>query len=122
MTIDPVVLDVGVVTMYTPGNIMKSGSSSDAGVPNIPAGNTTYVLDMAQQSPAWQQTAPMAPPRAFHNLTVLPDGNVLATGGDLTLDGSSISQAVYQAELWSQTPQTGSTLSLDQLPSVSHPT
>src|SRR5260370_25799518 len=101
MTIDPVVLDVGVVTMYTPGNIMKSGTSSDAGVPNIPAGNTTYVLDMTQPSPAWQQKAPMAAPRAYHNLTVLPDGNVVATGGELTLDGSSISQAVYQGAMLS---------------------
>ena len=108
--------------MYTLGKILKSGSSADAGITNVPASNTTYVLDITQQSPAWQQTAPMGAPRAYHNLTVLPDGNVLATGGELTVDGSSISQAVYQAEMWSPGPQTWTTLSLEQVPRLYHST
>src|SRR5262249_31868689 len=68
------------------------------------------------------QTAPMASPRAYHNLTMLPDGNVLATGGELTLDGSSIANAVYQAELWSPATQTWRTLSLGQVPRLYHST
>ena len=42
---------------------------------------TTYVIDMTQNSPAWQQTPSMAYPRSFLNLTVLPDGSVLAPVG-----------------------------------------
>jgi hypothetical protein len=121
-TVDPLVVDGGSATMYSPGKIMKSGTSSDAGAPNAPATNTTYVLDMTLASPAWQETAPMASPRAFHNLTVLPDGNVLATGGEQTLDGSSIPNAVYQAELWSPTTQNWRTLSLEQVPRLYHST
>jgi hypothetical protein len=108
--------------MYAPGKIMKSGTSSDAGAPNTPATNTTYVLDMTQASPAWQQVLPMASPRAFHSLTELPDGTVLATGGEQTLDGSSIPNAVYQAELWSPTTQAWQTLSLGQVPRLYHST
>jgi hypothetical protein len=37
---------------------------------------------MTQQSPAWQQTASMAYARSVMNLTELPDGTVLATGGE----------------------------------------
>jgi hypothetical protein len=121
-TVDPVIVGGGAATMYAPGKIMKSGTSSDAGVTNIPANNTTYVLDMTQPSPAWQQTAPMAAPRAYHNLTVLPDGTVLATGGELTLDGLSLPYAVYQAEQWSPTTQTWQTLSLGQVPRLYHST
>ncbi len=120
--IDPVAVDGGSATMYAPGKIMKSGTASDAGAPNVPASNTTYVLDMSQTAPSWQQTAPMASPRAFHNLTVLPDGTVLATGGEQTLDGSTIANAVYQAELWSPVSKTWSTLSLGSVPRLYHST
>jgi len=64
----------------------------------------------------------MAAPHAYQNLTVLPDGNVLATGGEQTLDGSSVSNAVYQAELWSPATQTWRTLSLGQVPRLYHST
>jgi uncharacterized protein YjdB len=121
-TIDTSLADGGSAVMYTPGKFMKSGTSSDAGGPNVPASNTTYVLDMTTPLPIWQQTAPMASPRAFHNLTVLPDGAVLATGGEQTTDGSSIPNAVYQAELWSPATQTWKTLSLEQVPRLYHST
>ena len=40
---------------------------------------------MSQASPTWRETAPMAFPRAYHNLTLLPDGTVLASGGMIDL-------------------------------------
>src|SRR5256885_6476486 len=63
-----------------------------------PAVGTTYVLDMTQPTPLWQQTASLANPRAYLNLTVLPDGNVLATDRKSTRLNSShlvISYAVF---------------------------
>ena len=121
-TIDPVPVDGGSAVMYAPGKFMKSGAAADAGWPNIPATNTTYVLDMTQPTPAWRPTAPMASPRAFHNLTLLPDGSVLATGGEQTVDGSSLPNAAHQAELWSPTTQTWSTLAVEQVPRLYHST
>ena len=121
-TIDPVAVDGGSATMYAPGKILKSGTASDAGAPNVPASNTTYVLDTTQPSSTWKQTAPMASPRAYHNLTVLPDGTVLTTGGESTLDGSTNADAVYQAELWSPTTQTWTTLALGGVPRLYHST
>ena len=121
-TIDPRAVDGGSATMYAPGKLMRSGTSSNGGRPNVPASNATYVLDMTQPSPAWMPTAPMASPRAFHNVTVLPDGSVLATGGQQTMDGSSISNAAYQSELWSPTAQTWSTLAPGQIPRLYHST
>jgi hypothetical protein len=43
----------------------------------------------------------MANPRSFHNLTALPDGTVLATGGETHSDGADPAFAVHAAELWS---------------------
>jgi len=121
-TIDTALPDGGSSVMYATGKFMKSGASSDAGGPNTVASNTTYVLDMTVPSPAWQQTASMASPRAFHNLTLLPDGSVVATGGEQTVDGSSIPNAVYQAELWSPATKTWKTLALGSVPRLYHST
>jgi uncharacterized protein YjdB len=121
-TIDPVPVDGGSAVMYAPGKIMKSGTSMNAGYPDTPAANTTYVLDMTQTSPVWRQTAAMASPRAYHTLTMLPDGSVLATGGQETLDGISGANAARQAELWSPTTETWTTLALGQTPRLYHST
>jgi uncharacterized protein YjdB len=119
-SIDTSLFDGGSAAMYAPGKFIKSGTSADPDGINTPASNTTYVLDMNAPSPAWRQTAPMASPRAYHNLTMLPDGSVLATGGEQTTDGISIPNAVYQAELWSSTTQIWRTLSLGQIPRLYH--
>jgi uncharacterized protein YjdB len=121
-TIDASLPDGASAAMYAPNKIVKSGSSYDAGISSALASNTTYVLDMNSSSPAWQKTAPMAAPRAYHNLTVLPDGSVLATGGELTVDGTNSSNAVYQAELWSPASQTWKTMALEQTPRMYHST
>ena len=79
--VDSVPVDGGSAAMYLPGQIIKSGTSADPDMPTRPSEATTYVLDMTQPSPAWQETAPMAFPRTYHTLTLLPDGTVLALGG-----------------------------------------
>ena len=52
------------------------------------------------------QTAPMAKQRAYHTLTPLPDGTVIATGGGVTTEGKDTSAAVYEAEIWSPMTET----------------
>ena len=42
----------------------------------------------------------MAFPRTQHQLTVLPDGTVLATGGSRNSDVNDTANAVLAAELW----------------------
>src|SRR5262249_2592219 len=61
-------------------------------------------------------------PRSFHNLTVLPDGQVLATGGGVTTDPADHSKAVYEAELWSPTSRNWVTMSRSQIPRLYHST
>jgi hypothetical protein len=120
-TIDQFMADGGSAAMYFPGKIIKSGSSSEL-CPICASDPSTYVLDMNQASPFWRQTMPMAVPRAYHNLTVLPDGSVLVTGGELMTDGMDLTQAVYAAEMWSPVTEMWQTMASMQVPRLYHST
>jgi hypothetical protein len=104
-----------------PDKIMKAGKASDSQSTG-PSLNTTYVLDMTQSSPGWKQTASMAYPRSYLNLTELPDGTVLATGGETDRNGGNISNAVYAAELWSPATLTWKTMASMHTPREYHST
>jgi hypothetical protein len=119
--VDPNIVDGGSATMYLPGKFVKAGSAADS--QNVgPSSNTTFVLDMTQPSPAWHQTASMAYSRSFFNITMLPDGTALATGGETDKNGGDISKAVYAAELWSPQTQTWSTMASMHTPREYHGT
>jgi hypothetical protein len=99
--------------MYRPDKIMKSGTWADPdfnGALAYNSNNRTAVIDMSQPNPAWRETAPMAFPRSYHNLTLLPDGTVLANGGMSGSDGVDLSKAVLPAEIWNPDTETWKTV------------
>ncbi len=120
--VDPVARDAHSAAMYRLGRIMKSGTSANSDPPFFTAVPNTYVLDMNQPSPAWWQTASMAFGRSYHNLTLLPDGNVLATGGGRNTDPFAQGQAVFAAEMWSPETETWTTMAANQVPRLYHST
>jgi len=119
--IDPNIVDGGSATMYTPNKFVKAGSASDSQEVGA-SSNTTFVLDFTQPVPAWVETPSMVYPRSFMNLTMLPDGTALATGGETDKNGGDISKAVYAAELWSSQTQTWTTMSSMHTPREYHGT
>jgi hypothetical protein len=119
--VDSRIIDGGAASMYLPGQIMKAGSATDS-QGSGPSANTTFVLDTTQATPTWQQTPSMAYPRSFLNLTELPDGSVLATGGETDKNGGNIANAVYAAELWSPQTLTWATMSSMKTPREYHST
>ena len=120
-TVVPTTID-GDSVMYAPGKIMKAGSSNDGCFNGGASSATTSVIDLTQASPTWRQTASMAFPRTNHNLTLLPDGSVLAIGGGMIKNGCDSSIPVYAAELWSPATATWTTLSAMVTPRVYHST
>jgi hypothetical protein len=119
--VDPVAVAGGSAVMYRPGQIMKAGTNFDSDVPVVPSAATTYVLDMTKPAPrSWQETTPMAFPRAYHNLTLLPDGQVLVTGGGDTTDAVGVDGAIGPAELWSPLTKSWTTLAAMQTPRLYH--
>ena len=121
-TIDPTLDDAGSAVMYLPGKILKTGTSANSDSPFKNSAATAYVIDMTQGSPAWRAINPMGFGRTYHNMTSLPDGNVLVTGGEGTTNPSDQSAAALAAELWSPSTQTFTTLASMKTPRVYHST
>jgi N-acetylneuraminic acid mutarotase len=119
--VDSRIIDGASATMYLPGKIMKAGSAADSQDVGI-SSNTTFTLDLTQPAPKWQQTPSMAYARSFMNLTTLPDGTVLVTGGESDKNGGNVANAVYAAELWSPATQTWTTMASMHTPREYHGT
>lgn len=104
--------DYGSAVMYETGKILVVGGGGNTSWPTpdpktSQPTNTAEIIDLTAVNPTWQNTAPMANRRRHMNATILPDGQVLATGG--TRGGTFVdineADAVKTAELWN--PKTG---------------
>lgn len=101
----------GSAVMYLPGKVMKCGGlfTADKG---------TEVIDFTQNVvPAWQTVGSMNYPRATHNLTLLPDGTVLVTGG-----WDELNQPVLAAEVFDPRSGEWKLLSSAEEPRLYHST
>jgi hypothetical protein len=113
-------LNGGSTAMYLPSKFLKMGHFANPDLDPASSVSTAYVLDMTQANPAWRQVASMAFTRTYHNSTVLPDGNVLVTGGGATTGAADLPNAVLPAELWSPTTETWTTLASMSVPRLYH--
>ena len=90
--------DYGSHAFFDVGKILIAGGASSS--------KDARVIDLNGASPQVSATAPMANGRRQHNLTVLANGTVLATGGNSSGAGLvDLNNGVYPAELWN--PGTG---------------
>jgi len=88
----------GAAVSYAPGRVMKCGSrDTDTGDPT--AIGTTTTLDLGQATPAWMASDTMVG-RVNHNLTLLPDGKVLVSGGMGVRDNQQNLSPRRRPELW----------------------
>src|SRR4051794_29712398 len=95
---DSINRDYGGHALYDIGKMLVAGGG--------PSTTDARVVDINGATPQVTATAPMAYGRRQHNLTVLADGSVLATGGNSS--GASLvdlNAGVYPAEQWN--PLTG---------------
>ena len=90
--------DYGSHAFFDVGKILIAGGSSSS--------RDARVINLNGATPQVSATAPMAYGRRQHNLTVLADGTVLATGGNSSgAELVDLDHGVYPAELWN--PATG---------------
>lgn len=76
--------------------IAGGGSFEAAPLPDITA--TTELIDLSQSNPQWVSGPSMLAPRMQHNSTLLPNGQVLVSGGSSRDEDSAT--AVLQSELY----------------------
>ncbi|MGH7579624.1 MAG: galactose oxidase-like domain-containing protein [Gemmatimonadales bacterium] len=91
----------GSAVMYDDGKILYAGGNQ----PPAPVTNTAEIIDLNQASPSWSFTGSMAHGRRHLNLTVLPNGEVLATSGVGGNVFNDTNLGVHAAEMWN--PETG---------------
>jgi len=90
--------DYGSYAMYDAGKILVAGGNNSV--------KSTVVVDISNGTPTVSRAGDLNSGRRQHNLTVLPDGTVLATGGNSNGASSiDVNAGVYTAELWN--PATG---------------
>ncbi|HEU5303721.1 MAG TPA: galactose oxidase early set domain-containing protein, partial [Gemmatimonadales bacterium] len=89
--------DYGAAVMYEPGKVLYAGGGRTT--------NTAETIDLNSAAPVWRWTGSMAYARRHLNATILPDGQVLVTGGTGGTTHTDESRAVFAAELWN--PATG---------------
>jgi hypothetical protein len=119
--------DYGTAVMYDTGKILYAGGGGDTNWPtpdprtNVPTA-TAEKIDLEAASPVWTTAGSMSVPRRHLNSTVLPDGQVLITGG--TSGGGFVnidpSLAAREAELWNPTTNQWTTLAANQTMRVYH--
>ncbi len=113
-------IDGQSAVMYRPGKILKSGTWSDPEFPGRPVTDRAAAIDMTAASPAWREVAPMEYRRAYHTLTMLPDGKVLATGGQTATDGVDETTGILATEMWDPDTDTWTTMASHRRPRLYH--
>ena len=112
---DGIYRDYGAHALFDVGRMLVAGGGEST--------NDAQVVDFNGATPQVSPTAKMAYGRRQHNLTVLADGTVLATGGnssgEFLLD---LKAGVYPAEQWNPTTGQWRTLAAMQITRQYHST
>ncbi len=107
--------DYGSHAMYDIGKILVAGGGNSLA--------SARTINLNGASPQVSSTGSMATGRRQHNITVLADGTVLATGGNSSGAGLvDMNNGVYAAELWNPATGTWRTLASEQVTRQYHST
>lgn len=117
----------GGAVMYRPGLVMKCGSRDIEAQWSTAINRTTWI-DLTSASPAWADADTMELGRVNHNVTILPNGDVIATGGLGVIRDDKNIDPRRRPEIWSATSHAWSggagadSLAYSQVPRGYHST
>lgn len=102
--------DYGSAVMYDYGKVLYAGGGGDLNWSTQDPKSSTptataETINLNVSGPRWSRTDDMHYPRRHLNATILPDGQVLVTGGTSAGGFNTLSGAVHAAEVWN--PSTG---------------
>jgi galactose oxidase len=93
----------GNAVMFAPHRILVLGGA--AAYDQSPSTEQAYTVDISGKRPRVRRTGSMIEPRSFANSVVLPDGQVVAIGGQSVPLPFTDQDARYRPEIWN--PRTG---------------
>ncbi|WP_134739263.1 galactose oxidase-like domain-containing protein [Nocardioides sp. 503] len=93
----------GNAVMYAPHRILVLGGAP--AYDETPSVKEAFTIDIRGKRPRVRRTGSMIEPRTFANSVVLPDGQVVAVGGQARPLAFSDVESRYRPEIWS--PRTG---------------
>jgi Kelch motif len=109
----------GSAVMYGRGKILIAGGSSGTAPGEIPH-KSAEVIDLTVSTPTWRLVGSMAHRRRHLNATMLPDGQVLVTGGTSGEGVNNKNTPVKAAEMWDPVTETWRTLASGVQPRLYH--
>jgi hypothetical protein len=119
--------DYGTAVMYEPGKILVAGGGGNTGwlTPDPKSGTPTATaekIDLNAGTPTWQSAGSMSAPRRHLNSTILPDGQVLITGGTSGGGFVNINEGLAEkaAEEWNPSTNQWTTLASNSVMRVYH--
>jgi hypothetical protein len=89
----------GSAVMYEEGKVLWAGGDD-------PPTAAAEVIDLNDANPTWRFTGSLLQPRKQHDLTLLPDGTVLATGGSNLPGHDNINGEIQEPEIWDPVTET----------------
>jgi hypothetical protein len=92
----------GSAVMYDTGKVLVMGGGTQPTA-------TAEAIDLNTSTPSWRYVGSMSAPRALLDATLLPDGEVLVTGGTSGA-GDDSTKPVLAAELWNPATESWTTL------------
>ncbi|SNR99925.1 Ig-like domain-containing protein [Actinoplanes regularis] len=90
----------GSSVMYAPGKLLFAGGGQYNNGSNQVATDQATLVDINGANPVVAATNPMRLARNWLNLTVLPNGEVLANGGTRVGTQSGAANSAYDSEIW----------------------
>lgn len=93
----------GSSALYDLGKVIRAGGGD-------PPVASAEVIDLHAATPTWRFVGSMANARRQNNLTLLPDGKVLVTGGSSMAGFNNTTGAVLVAEMWNPATETWTTM------------
>ncbi len=117
--------DYGSAVMYESGQILFVGGGGYTGwdTPDPKAAAPTATaekIDLTQGSPSWTDAGSMSSPRRHHTAVVLPDGQVLVTGGVSGGGFNDEPSGVRAAESWDPATNQWTTLASNSVNRAYH--
>jgi hypothetical protein len=109
----------GSAVMYGRGKILIAGGTTST-EPGVLPHNSAEVIDLTTATPRWRTIRPMTYRRQHLNATMLPDGQVLVTGGTSGDGFNNTKTPVKAAEIWNPATETWRTLASGQQPRLYH--